>query len=162
MYKDVNGKKGYRALQGHSGKVYGNFKLFSPYELSVAMADGITQIPDAPAPGPSQKQLEDRRKRAIRAEAQNRIVEHLFGSAQPGERDELLVTIEILDALTSLAVDLVQAGVLTAPQINNKLKTLRDKAVDMRQARQAAAQAIQNGDSVEDFLTALNAIIPES
>jgi len=160
MYQDVNGKKGYRALQGHSGKVYGNMRLLSQAEISEALADGIVDIPDPQPPAPEPEALERRRRRRIRAETQNRVIHHLFGDANDGEMREALTVIEIIDALTGLAVDLVQAGVLTQPQINQRLVDLRAKAVDMRQARQAAADAISGGTPVDTFIEILDGIIP--
>lgn len=42
MYIDINGKRGYRMLEGNT-KTYGNAKLLTPEEKTEMLADGITE-----------------------------------------------------------------------------------------------------------------------
>ncbi len=66
MYRDVNGKTGYRQLQGNSGKTYGNMKLLTAAERQEAFDDGITELPPPPpAPEESLDDLKVRWKRLI-------------------------------------------------------------------------------------------------
>jgi len=44
MYKDINGKTGYKQLKGLSGKTYGNLKLFNDQEKQNALEDGIIEL----------------------------------------------------------------------------------------------------------------------
>ncbi len=73
MYKDVNGKTGFRGLTGVSGKTYGNLKLFSSDELVEALNDGITEVIPTPEAPVNLDKLKEKRKKTINSERDQAI-----------------------------------------------------------------------------------------
>lgn len=160
MYIDVNGKTGYRLLQGTSGKTYGNLKLFTPEERAAALADGI-QEHVAPPPAPaSPDALERKRKRHIIGYAMSRVNEDLIGDAEEGEDKLLFTLLEILQAIRGTAVSLINKGLMVPADFTPAVKNLADQVALYQDIRQAAKTAIANQDDVATAQAAIDAIIP--
>lgn len=162
MYQDINGKIGYRELEGTSGNTYGNMKLLTPQEKTDALADGISEYtPPAPAPD-SPEVIERRRKSNIRRYALGRIEEDLIGDLEDGESQLALQLLKILVAIRGTALSLIQKGVMNPADFQPSIKDLADQTELYINIRQAAMDAITNDDDVATAQAAVDAIIPPS
>jgi len=160
MYIDTRGKTGFRSLLGTSGKTYGNLKLLTPAELAEALADGIEVQPPSPPEPPSPEMVERRRKAVIRENAWSRINRDLLGTLEEGDNTLVLMLLKILQANRGMAVSLIQKGLMTPADFQPAVKDLSDQTALYMDIRQAAVDAIQNGDTAEEFLAVIDAIIP--
>ena len=157
MWRDINGKTGVSGLQGTSGKTYGNLKLFTPQELSDALGDDIEEIPYTPPPAPTPTQLERLRRMQIRGLARSRIEQQVVGTADDPNYESILQTMVTTIEVAEL---LISKGVATIDDFSNASKQLRDDVQLVRQAVTAMRSAVQAGDSLEDFITVIDGIIP--
>jgi hypothetical protein len=73
MYRDSNGKTGYKMLIGTSGMTYGNLKNLPSDELASALADGISEYIAPPRPEPTDAQVLAQQTAAIKGQAESDI-----------------------------------------------------------------------------------------
>lgn len=159
MWADINGKTGITGLHGLSGKTYYNVKLLEPSELTAMLADGIAEYTPPAKPVPTPEQLETVRKRQIRSATLERVKYSVLGELDDGEERLASTLIDLILAVATMSQDLVTKGLITGAEYGTRVQEIRQTAVAMRNARQAAQDAIINGDDLSTFNTALDLII---
>ncbi len=160
-FQDYTGRTGTRMMKGVSGITYGNMLLLTAEEKAAAALDGVVAFTRPPKPAPTQEYLEARRKRAIRSIAMDRVSYTILGDLDEGE-DRLTTTlVDIVMAVATLSQDLIAKGLVNNSDYSTRVKEIRQSAVQMRNAKIAAVNAITNGDTVDTFITALDLIIPD-
>lgn len=96
---------------------------------------------------------------AIKQLTKDRIGKHLLGD----ESDRTGEAIQQAALSVSELVDVLKAkGLITDDDLSDEIKTPNAKMAAVRQARQAAKQAVINGDDLATFQATLDMIIPKT
>lgn len=102
---------------------------------------------------------EEIRRKSIRYIAGTRVREVILGHEQ-GDDALVFKLIDLMQAIVGLAMDLRTKGVMANPDFNQDLRDLFLDLQTYQDVRQAARDAIQNGDTVAQAQAAIDAIIP--
>jgi len=104
-----------------------------------------------------QRDLEQTRKRTLRNIAKERINQHMLGADEDAINEHIT---QLLLTMTEVIDLLVSKGTIALTDLTPSTKQSHAKVVDVKQARQAVKQAIQNSDDIAAFEAALDLIIP--